>query len=201
MPGAQSPCTRHNRREDITEGNLAMKIRTIFPVAALVACLAGPAIAQTPGPAGGDTFTRWEGRWYEVARLANWPERNCGPEVAATFLRRTDGNISVIHQCRKTDGSWGVAVSEGRFQEAPPAATLGVYFTALWYTVPPFAWGDFYALALDLNARYAILGSTDRDNLWILSQTRTIDADVYQRAVAQAAALGYDIAKLIRTVK
>jgi lipocalin len=46
-----------------------------------------------------------------------------------------------------------------------------------------------------------IFGSTDRDHLWILSQTRTLDDDIYQRAVAQAAALGYDTAKLVRAGK
>jgi apolipoprotein D and lipocalin family protein len=176
-----------------------MRTKLFSALAALA--FVGAASAQTVAPAPGSQFTRWEGRWYEVARLTNWPERNCGPEVAATFLRRTDGDISVIHQCRKTDGSWGVALGEGRFEEASPPQTLGVRFISLWYTVPPFTWGDYYALALDLNARYVIFGSTDRDNLWIMSQTRTIDDDVYQRAVAQAAALGYDTAKLVRTAK
>jgi apolipoprotein D and lipocalin family protein len=181
-----------------------MKIKTIAAVAGMAAALASPAFAQTDAPppgAPGAQFTRWEGRWYEIARLSNWPQRNCGPEVAATFLQRTDGNISVIHQCRKTDGSWGVAIGEGRFEEASPAGTLGVRFTSLWYTAPPFTWGDYYALDLDLNARYAILGSTDRDHVWILSQTRTMDEAVYRTAVARAGALGYDTAKLIRTGK
>lgn len=173
------------------------KIRTVL--LALAACLAGAASAQTTPPAQGTNFTRWEGRWYEVARLPNWSQRGCGPEVAATFLLRTDGDISVIHQCRKTDGGWDVFVGQGRFEEAPPAGTLGVRFTSLWYTAPPFSWGDYYALTLDLNARYAILGSTGRNNLWILSQTRTLDEATYRRAVAQAESLGYDTAKLIRT--
>jgi apolipoprotein D and lipocalin family protein len=176
-----------------------MKIGNVLALAALATAVASPTFAQAPA-AGGD-FTRWEGRWYEVARLANWPQRNCEREIAATILRRTDGNVSVINQCRKTDGSWGVAIGEGVFEGAPPPRTLGVRFTSLWYTAPPFSWGDYYALAVDVDARYALLGSTDRDNLWILSQTRTIDDAVYQRAVAQAAALGYDTTQLIRSVK
>lgn len=174
-----------------------MKTKLISALAALA--FAGAAAAQTPAPAPGSQFTRWEGRWFEVARLANWPQRNCGPDVSATFLRRTDGNISVIHQCRTPDGSWGVDVGEGRFEQDAPAQTLGVRFTSNWYTAPPFTWGSYYALALDLDARYVIFGTTDRDHLWIMSQTRTIDDAVYQRAVAQAAALGYDTANLIRT--
>ena len=110
--------------------------------------------------------------------------------MAATFLRRTDGNISVIHQCRTADGGWDVDVGEGRFEQDAPAQTLGVRFWSLWYTTPPFAWGSYYALALDLDARYVILGSTDRDHLWIMSQTRTLDDATYQRAVAQAASSG-----------
>jgi apolipoprotein D and lipocalin family protein len=176
-----------------------MKTKILSAFAAIAFAFSSTASAQTAGAEANTGFTRWEGRWYEVARLANWPQRNCGPEVSATFLRRTDGDISVVHQCRKTDGSWGVAVGEGRFEEAAPPRTLGVRFTSLWYTAPPFTWGDYYALDLDLNARYVILGSTDRDNLWIMSQTRTLDDAAYQRAVAQAAALGYDTAKLIRT--
>lgn len=178
-----------------------MNIRTISLALMLGACLAGAASAQTAPPAPGANFTRWEGRWYEVARLPNWPERNCGPESTSTFILRTDGDISVVHQCRRTDGSWFIAVSEGKFQEAPTTGTLGVNFTALWYTAPPFSFGDYYAMALDLNARYAILGSSDRDHLWILSQTRTLDEATFQRAVSQAASLGYDTAGLVRTVK
>ena len=176
-----------------------MKTKFISALAALAFVGAASAQSPAPAPAPGSQFTRWEGRWFEVARLPNWSQRNCGPDVAATFLRRTDGDISVIHQCRTADGSWGVDVGEGRFEEGAPARTLGVRFTSLWYTAPPFTWGGYYALALDLDARYVIFGSTDRDHLWILSQTRTLDDDVYQRAVAQAAALGYDTTKLIRT--
>jgi apolipoprotein D and lipocalin family protein len=183
----------------MTVASLAMKNKLISALAALA--FAGAVSAQTPAPAPGSQFTRWEGRWFEIARLPNWPQRNCGPDVAATFLRRTDGNISVIQQCRTTDGSWGVDVGEGRFEQDPPARTLGVRFTSLWYTAPPFTWGNYYALALDLDARYVIFGTTDRDHLWILSQTRTIDDAIYQRAVAQAAALGYDTASLVRTGK
>jgi apolipoprotein D and lipocalin family protein len=176
-----------------------MKTKILSALAAITFAFSSIASAQTAGAEANTGFTRWEGRWFEIARLANWPQRNCGPDVAATFLRRTDGNISVIHQCRTPDGSWEMDVGEGRFEQDGPAQTLGVRFTSLWYTAPPFTFGGYYALALDLEARYVIFGSTDRDHLWILSQTRTIDDAIYQRAVAQAAALGYDTANLIRT--
>lgn len=178
-----------------------MKVGNVLGLAALATVMASPALAQVPVQDRGAYYTRWEGRWYEVARLPNWPQRHCERDVAATLLRRTDGNISIVTQCRGAENLWNVQIGEGVFEEAPPPQTLGVRFTSLWYTAPAFSWGDYYALALDLDARYAILGSIDRDNVWILSQTRTMDEAAYQRAVAQVAALGYDTAKLIRTSK
>jgi apolipoprotein D and lipocalin family protein len=182
-----------------------MKLVSLFAAAALATAIPAGALAQTPAapqPATGAVdFTRWEGRWYEVARLANWPQRECGPETVATLLRRTDGEISVVQQCRTPEGVWNVWLGQGRLEEGAPKDTLGVRFVSEWYTFPPFTWGSYYALALDLDARYALLGSVDRDHLWVLSQTRTIDESVYQLAVARAGQLGFDTSKLIRAGK
>lgn len=80
---------------------------------------------------------------------------------------------------------------------APPD-TLGVRFVSYWYTLPPFTWQGYYAVGIDVDARYALFGSDDKRHLWILSQTREMDPAIYQRAVERAAALGYDTTGLIR---
>jgi apolipoprotein D and lipocalin family protein len=182
-----------------------MKHVSLLAAACLATAIPATTIAQAADPAqpaaGRVDFTRWEGRWYEVARLANWPQRNCGPETVATVLRRTDGDVSVVHQCRTPEGVWDVWLGQGRLEENVPGSTLGVRFVSEWYTFPPFTWGSYYALALDIDARYALLGSLDRDHLWVLSQTRTIDESVYQTAVARAGQMGFDTSKLIRAGK
>ena len=180
-----------------------MKLLSLVAALALTAAVPGTALAQAasePQAAGAANFTRWEGRWYEVARNSNWPQRNCTPEVVATVLRRVDGDISMIHQCKTADGDWNVWIGLGR-PDDPQPGTPNVRFVSEWYTLPAFTWGSYYALALDLDARYALLGSTDRDYLWILSQTRTMDEAVYQQAVARAGQLGFDTSKLTRTTK
>ena len=181
-----------------------MKLVSLLVAASLGAAVPGTALPQASGerqPAGAVDFTRWEGRWYEAARLSNWPQRNCGPETVATVLQRTDGDISVVHQCRTPDGAWNVWVGQGRREDNALTGAPSVRFASTWYTVPPFTWGGYYALALDVDARYALLGSLDRDLLWVLSQTRTMDESVYQHAVAQAGKMGFDTSKLIRAGK
>ncbi len=183
-------------------------MRPLLLLAGTILLLGGATVnaqSTVPAPPRAIDFTGWEGRWYEVARLPNSPQRHCGPEVVATLLKRSDGGISVVHQCRTTDGVfgpvWGVSLSRGTVEEPIAAGTLGVRSSPDWVTLPPFAWSGYYALALNVDGRYALLGSLDRERLWILSQTRTIDEGTYQRAVAEATRLGYDTAALIRRAK
>jgi apolipoprotein D and lipocalin family protein len=181
-----------------------MKLLSLAAALSIAATLPGLAAAQAggapPAPTGVD-YTRWEGRWYEAARLENWPQRNCDADNVATVLRRVDGDISIIHQCRTADGDWYVWVGDGRREDGAPKNTLGVRFAEQWLTMPPFFWTGYYAVALDVDARYALLGTDDGAHLWVLSQTRTMDEAVYQRAIALAGQLGYDTAKLIRSAK
>ena len=76
--------------------------------AVAVIALSSVVLAQTPPPAGaiqvapGDVvqldYLRYEGRYYEIARLYNWRQRNCGSDVVVTFVRRTEGDVSFVNQ-------------------------------------------------------------------------------------------------------
>lgn len=45
---------------------------------------------------------------------------------------------------------------------------------------------------------YTLIGSSDRSNLYILSREPTMSASLYDRLVASASKLGYDVAKLVK---
>jgi apolipoprotein D and lipocalin family protein len=145
-------------------------------------------------------YLRYEGRYYEVARLFNRRERNCGSDVVVTFVRRTDSDVSFINQCIETDKSWimdiGRLVTSGSDQKPGE----------LWFRPDLIGWrpwfnGTYRLIELSGDFRYAMLGDPDGSKLWILSRTRQIDEQTYQRLVARAAERGYDTSKLIRTVQ
>ena len=45
--------------------------------------------------------------------------------------------------------------------------------------------------------RYALVGSSDRKYLWILSRTKTLDDDLYKRLLATAVEQGFNVNQII----
>jgi apolipoprotein D and lipocalin family protein len=73
------------------------------------------------------------------------------------------------------------------------------YFTSdligwgAWYS------GTFRVLELAGDYSYAMLGDTGGSRLWILSRTRHMAPELYNRLVARATERGYDTAQLVRS--
>ena len=60
-------------------------------------------------------------------------------------------------------------------------------------------WGDYWVLGLDPEYRWAVVGTPDREYLWILARSPDLpDAD-YQAALSIAASQGFDITRTART--
>ncbi len=61
----------------------------------------------------------------------------------------------------------------------------------------PFVWGDYWIVGLDADDRWALVGSPDRETLWILSRERRIDPVLRARLVERARAMGYPVERLV----
>ena len=187
-----------------------MKNRLLQLSAAAALALSSAVSAQTPPPAGaiqvapGDVvqleYLRYEGRYYEIARLYNWRQRNCGSDVVVTFVRRTEGDVSFVNQCIENDKSWIMDI--GRLvttdsDQRPGELRFGpdLIGWAPWFN------GTYRLIELPGDFSYAMIGDPDGSKLWILSRTRHMDDQTYQRLLARAAERGYDTSKLIRTVQ
>ena len=145
-------------------------------------------------------YLRYEGRYYEIARLYTFRERNCGSDVVVTFVRRIDTDVSFINQCIEKDSSWIMDI--GRLVTTRSDERPG----ELWFQADSIGWapwfnGTYRLIELAGDFSYAMLGDPDGSKLWILSRTRQIDEPTYQRLVARAAERGYETSKLIRTVQ
>lgn len=141
---------------------------------------------------------RYVGSWFEIARFPNRFQRRCAGDVTAHYSRRPDGRIDVVNACRTADGqieARGVA----RVADATTNAKLEVRFAPAFLSFLPFVWGDYWVLGLANDYAWAVVGSPDRQYLWVLARTPGLDERTYQQAVQVAQQNGFDIARLVRT--
>jgi len=171
-------------------------------IAIAMTLAAGAAVAQ---PTGGVAtvpsvdLDRYLGRWYELARYPNRFQRQCTGDVRATYAKRDDGRISVFNECRTADGQTDSALGVARVVDAGSRAKLKVRFAPAWLSLLPMVWGDYWVIGLADDYAWAVVGSPDRNYLWILSRTPTLADTRYEQALARVRANGFDPGRLMRT--
>jgi apolipoprotein D and lipocalin family protein len=136
-------------------------------------------------------LTRYEGKWYELARLDHSFERGLS-DVSATYRAQPDGSVEVINRGYDvTRNDWRQAVGRALFTGETNRASLKVSFFGPFY-------GGYHVVALDQqNYRWAMVVGPDRDYFWILARDRQLPEDVRVQLLGQAKALGLDVDKLI----
>lgn len=136
---------------------------------------------------------RYAGKWYEIARLPAWFQRACQSDTTATYTLRPDGKITVLNECRKSDGSLKSAHGTARLSDpAGPNSKLRVSF--FW----PF-YGDYWIIDLDPAYQWAVVGEPGRKYFWILARQPHLDDATLSAILQRAKEQGYDLALLIRT--
>ncbi len=138
-------------------------------------------------------LNRYIGKWYEIARLPQFFEKDC-VGVTAEYSLRTDGKVDVKNTCRKKscDAQANSAQGTARVMDSETNSKLKVSF--FW----PFE-GDYWILDLDPNYQYAVVGSPDRKTFWILSRTPTLPKTFVDAIVSQFQKQGFELSQLERT--
>jgi apolipoprotein D and lipocalin family protein len=158
-----------------------------------------PALAQQVETAPSVDLTRYAGRWYEIARFPNSFQKQCIGNTTADYRVMTDHTIEIANRCKMANGSLDLAVGQARVVDKSGNAKLQVSFAPAWLSWIPMLWGDYWILDLDKNYSVAIVGSPDRQYLWILSRTPTLSQVDYESGVDNATKQGFDTSKLIKT--
>ena len=139
---------------------------------------------------------RYAGDWFEIARFPNRFQRKCIGDVRASYARRADGRIDVVNRCRTADGpieARGVA----RVVDERTFARLKVRFAPSWLGFLPVVWGDYWIIGLAEDYSWAVVGSPDREYLWILARSPRLDNAKIGAAREAARANGFDIQRLV----
>jgi apolipoprotein D and lipocalin family protein len=178
----------------------AVFLSIIVFIGALLAACAGPSAldpSKVPPTVARVEIARYQGTWYEIARLPMWFQRNCLRSQATYGILET-GEVSVLNEC-DTGGGKDSIRGRARVVDAKTNARLEVRFDN-WFSVfiPSQPQGNYWILYLDEGYRTVIVGTPDRKNLWIMARTPAIDEAQFAKLVEIARGLGFDTEKLIR---
>ncbi len=176
--------------------------RTILTLTIAAAALTlGACATLQRGPVGNNAvpepdravdLQRYAGRWYEIGRYENGFQRGC-EGTTATYTLRDDGLVGVLNTCLKDSLDGEMASIEGKAKVVPESrnAKLKVSFFG------PFYFGDYWVLDRAEDYSWSIVGEPSGRYLWLLSRTPRPSAEVRDRILTRAQALGYDLS-LIR---
>lgn len=179
-------------------------IATALAIAALSACASNTA-KNPPLPTQANVdLERYAGVWYEQARLPNRFQKSCAGDVQAAYTILPDSKIRVVNQCRSEDGGTKLAEGTGRLaQDGADAdsARLEVRFAPGWLSWLPSVWGDYWIIRLEGDYQYSLVGTPDREYLWVLSRDKTADVSKVDALLDHAQTLGFPVEQVIRTTQ
>lgn len=181
----------------------ARSILSALLAVTLLGARAPSAQADTP-PAALSTIAaldvpRYMGTWYEIAKYPNRFQRHCAGFTQAEYRLLTDGKVQVANRCRTADGRMDEAIGTARQIGAADSPRLEVRFAPAWLSFLPWVWGDYWVIDLDADYRLVAVSEPEREYLWILSRTPTVDPQALEALRARLAARGFDLSRLEMT--
>ena len=133
---------------------------------------------------------RYMGKWYEIARLPQYFERDLD-EVTAEYTLKEDGDIRVVNSGKRGDEPKSVT-GNARLKHPDTKPLTGELRVSFFW---PF-YADYRIIELAPDYSYAVVTAGSRDYLWVLSRTPTMDKDLLDAVLNRAQERGFDLAEL-----
>jgi len=139
---------------------------------------------------------RYLGTWFEICRLPlKWVDA-AASDITASYSKTADGRVRIENRCLDKDGkpdrSIGVAVAQDDGN-----AKLKVSFLPEYLRWIPFTQGDYWVLAIAADYSVALVGTPDREHLWLIARTPALPGEVVENYLALARKQGFDLDRLI----
>ncbi|XP_069885989.1 apolipoprotein D isoform X1 [Dipodomys merriami] len=177
VPGCKKPSENWNQEAQTPSATLfpdpkMMKMMLLLPLAGLFAVAQGQAfhLGKCPTPPVQENFdvNKYLGRWYEIEKIpVSFEKGNC---IQANYSLKGNGNIKVLNQEMRPDGTVNQIEGEATQSNLTEPAKLGVKFYQLMPSSP------YWILATDYE-NYALVYSCTTiiwlfhlDHVWILGR-------------------------------
>lgn len=156
----------------------------------VTACHVPGDTAAPPQPVAHVDLHRYQGLWYEVARIPNRFQKQCAADTTTRYALRADGRVEVTNRCRTQAGTWDEARGVARVIDSDSNARLQVSFVDLfgWQLF----WGDYWILYLAPDYSHVVIGTPERRFGWVLSRTPVLPAIARQAIDQQLRLQGYE---------
>ncbi|MCY1402390.1 Outer membrane lipoprotein Blc precursor [compost metagenome] len=169
----------------------------LFAIALLAGCANSGTGPVPPKTASKVDLQRYQGTWYELARMPMYFQRDCA-QAEAHYSLKDDDTIGVLNRCRTLEGNWEEATGTATPQVPGKTDKLWVQFDN-WFSkmVPGGVKGDYWVLYIGDDYQTALVGNPDRKYLWLLSRKPQVTPLVREDLLAKARQQGYDTKRLI----
>ena len=157
----------------------------------LLLALAHVAGAQTVTPVPKLDLEKFTGTWYEVAHLPSKREKIC-VRNAVTLIAQGDKprQLQFVDACQQKAG-----YIEARNESARPENKTGDGRMKMRRLV--ILSRKYWVLGLAPDYQWALAGSPNHKDMWILSRTSSLKPDTMAEIQAMATAQGFSLGKLI----
>ena len=135
-------------------------------------------------------LNKYLGKWYEIARLPAWFEKDM-THVTATYSLKENGKVKVENAGIKK-GKQKLAIGKAKIAQDADTGHLKVAFF-LWF------YADYIIIDLDKEKYTYAMVASSKDYLWILCREPKMDANILDSLVNKAEKMGFDIGKLYYT--
>lgn len=138
-------------------------------------------------------LTKYAGKWYEIASFPQSFQKGCNC-TTAKYTLTNKGYVIVENRCNKDSLNGKQSYIKGKVfvEQNSGNAKLKVQF--FW----PFK-SKYWIIDLADDYSYAVVGHPNREYLWILSRTTTMDNATYSKILDGIKNKGFDITKIQKT--
>jgi apolipoprotein D and lipocalin family protein len=136
-------------------------------------------------------LNRYQGKWYEIARLDHSFERGMS-NVTATYSLRKDGGVKVVNKGYLSENNkWKEAEGKAYLARNENEGYLKVSFFGPFY-------GTYAVFELDKEQyQYAFVSSYNKSYLWLLSRSPSVSRKLIDRFISRSKELGFNTDNLI----
>jgi apolipoprotein D and lipocalin family protein len=138
---------------------------------------------------------RYAGVWHEIARLPRRGDRHGERDVTAHYQLHGDALVAVgrsLDEAGKVQERTGVL----RCPNPRDPARMEATHAPQWLRWFPGVWVDHCVIYVDSDYSCALVGTPERDGLWLMAREPHLPDDARSALLTLAARLGYPVARI-----